>query len=314
MMAVAGPQVQAGTYAGNFNHYSTVATIEQGLGLPCLANACTASTLPAFGGGPLAPSVSITQPASGSSVSGTVTAAGTAAAQGGASISQVQVSVDNGSPQTAAGTTSWSAGIDTTSLANGTHTITATATDSNNLTATASITVNVSNGATACPAAPSGATELSGNVSVESSRTGWTGKYNSQSVVTRVQPAGGSYDGLWALQVAPASGTSGAAGLSNASPVWVTNTAAGQVYEGSVLVNPSVAGEKVSLLVKETTSGGTKVASHVTTITTASGWQQITSTYTAQNSGDYIRYSVYSSNFASSSQNFLADCLSLWSP
>jgi hypothetical protein len=42
--------------------------------------------------------------------------------------------------------------------------------------------------------------------------------------------------------------------------------------------------------------------------------QQITSTYTAKNSGDYIRYSVYASNFASSSQNFLADCLSLWSP
>ncbi|HEX5297053.1 MAG TPA: alkaline phosphatase family protein [Streptosporangiaceae bacterium] len=314
MMAVTGPQVQAGTYAGHFDHYSTVATIEQGLGLPCLANACAASTLPAFGGGLLPPSVSITQPASGSTVSGTATVAGTAAAQGGASISQVQVSVDNGTPQTATGTTSWSAGIDTTSLASGTHTITATVTDSNNLSATASITVNVSNGATACPAPPSGATELSGNVSVESGQTGWTGKYNSQSVVTRVEPAGGSYDGLWALQVAPASGTSGAAGVSNANPVWVTNTAAGQVYEGSVLVNPSVAGEKVSLLVKETTSSGTKVASHVTTITTASGWQQITSTYTAQNSGDYIRYSVYASNFASSSQNFLADCLSLWSP
>ena len=151
-------------------------------------------------------------------------------------------------------------------------------------------------------------------MSVEGGQTGWTGKYNSHSVVTRVQPAGGSYDGLWALQVTPASGTSGAAGISNANPIWVTNTAAGQVYEGSVFVNPSVAGEKVSLVVKETTSGGTSVASHVTTITAASGWQQITSTYTAKNSGDYIRYVVYASNFASSSQNFLADCLSLWSP
>ena len=37
-------------------------------------------------------------------------------------------------------------------------------------------------------------------------------------------------------------------------------------------------------------------------------------TYTAQNSGDYIRYSVYASNFANFSQNFLADCLSLWGP
>ena len=87
--------------------------------------------------------------------------------------------------------------------------------------------------------------------------------------------------------------------------IWVTNTAAGQVYEGSVFVNPSAAGETVSLVVRETTPGGSSVGEHVTTITTASGWQQITSTYTAKNSGDYIRYSVYASNFASSSQNFL---------
>jgi phosphatidylinositol-3-phosphatase len=314
MMAVTGPQVQAGTYTGYFDHYSTLATIEQGLGLPCLANACTASIFPIFGSTPQPPSVSITQPANGSTVAGTVTVAGTATAQGSATISQVQVSIDNGTPQTATGTTNWSASINTTSLANGTHTVTATATDSNNLTATTSITINVSNSGTSCPAPPAGATELSGNVSVETGQTGWTGKYNSQSVTTRVQPAGGSYDGLWALQVAPASGASGAAGVNNTSPVWVTNTAAGQVYEGSVFVNPSAAGETVSLVVRETTSGGTSVGEHVTTITAASGWQQVTSTYTAKNSGDYIRYSVYASNFASSSQNFLADCLSLWSP
>jgi hypothetical protein len=163
----------------------------------------------------LPPAVSITQPANGSTVSGTVTVAGTAAAQGGVSISQVQVSVDNGAVQTATGTTSWSASIDTTSLTDGTHTITATATDSNNVTATASITINVGNGSTSCPAPPSGATEHSGNVSVESNQTGWTGKYNSNSAVTRVEPAGGSYDGLRALQVALKSGTSGAAGASN---------------------------------------------------------------------------------------------------
>jgi hypothetical protein len=43
-------------------------------------------------------------------------------------------------------------------------------------------------------------------------------------------------------------------------------------------------------------------------------WHQITSSYTADDSGDSIRYFVYASNFASSSQDFLADCLSLWSP
>jgi phosphatidylinositol-3-phosphatase len=49
MMIVLGPQVQPGTYTGDYNHYSTTATVEQGLGFPCLANACTASTLPVFG-------------------------------------------------------------------------------------------------------------------------------------------------------------------------------------------------------------------------------------------------------------------------
>jgi hypothetical protein len=108
----------------------------------------------------------------------------------------------------------------------------------------ASITINVRNGSTSCLAPPSGATELSGNISVESNQTGWTGKYNSNSAVTRVVPTGGSYDGLWALHVALTSGTSGAAGVNNANPIWVTNTAAGRVYQGSVFVNPSVAGER----------------------------------------------------------------------
>jgi len=49
MMVVTGPQVKAGTYAGYYDHYSTAATTEQGLGLPCLANACTANTFPVFG-------------------------------------------------------------------------------------------------------------------------------------------------------------------------------------------------------------------------------------------------------------------------
>jgi hypothetical protein len=65
MMLVLGPQVQAGTYLGYYDHYSALAAIEQGLGLSCLANACTASTLPAFGGGAQAPSVSITKPIPG---------------------------------------------------------------------------------------------------------------------------------------------------------------------------------------------------------------------------------------------------------
>jgi phosphatidylinositol-3-phosphatase len=49
MMIVTGPQVKAGTYAADYNHYSTLRTVEDGLGLPCLANACKASDLAVFG-------------------------------------------------------------------------------------------------------------------------------------------------------------------------------------------------------------------------------------------------------------------------
>ncbi len=172
--------------------------------------------------------------------------------------------------------------------------------------------------ATSCPATAPSATELSGNVSLETTQSGWTGVYNANSVNTRVQAAGGSYDGSWALQVAPKA--AGAAGVNNANPVWVPGppgiaTTAGQVYTGSAFVAANTPGEQITLLVRETTPAGTGVSSHATLITASgTGWQQITSGYTAKNAGDLIRYSLYASSFASTAQHFLADCLSLQTP
>jgi hypothetical protein len=48
MMAVLGGQVNIGTYSGTYNHYSALRTIEDGLGVPCLNNACSAVDLPVF--------------------------------------------------------------------------------------------------------------------------------------------------------------------------------------------------------------------------------------------------------------------------
>jgi hypothetical protein len=48
MLLVLGPQVVPGTYGGYYDHYSTLATTQEGLGLPCLAGACTARPLPIF--------------------------------------------------------------------------------------------------------------------------------------------------------------------------------------------------------------------------------------------------------------------------
>lgn len=308
-----------------FDHYSITKTVEDAFGLPYLAHAGDAQTNSLAGHfgipAPLprpTPVVTISQPTSGSTVSGTLTVGGTVADS--ASVTQVQVSVDGGTPVTATGTTTWSTSLNTSSLSNGTHTITATATDAYGDTGSASVPVTVENATTSCPATPSGATELSGNVSVETNQNGWTGVYNADSSVTRIEPAGGSYDGSWALQIAPKKGDSGAAGVNNANPVWVpgppgTTTTAGEAFTGSVFVSANTPGEQVTLLIRETTTSGTAVGSHTTTVTLSdTNWHQITSAYTAKNSGDMIRYFLYGSNFASSGQNFLADCLSLQTP
>lgn len=309
-----------------FDHYSITKTVEDLFGQPYLAHAGDAQTSSLLGhfGIPAAvttnpsPQVSITAPASNSTVSGTLTVSGTATDSAG--ISQVQVSVDNGTPQVASGTTSWTASIDTTALTNGTHTINVQATDPDGNVGTASVTVTVSNTTTvtSCPATPAGTTELSGNLSLETSQTGWTGIYNSNSVNTRVESAGGSYDGSWALQVTPKA--AGIAGVNNVNPIWVPGapglaTTAGQVYTGSAFVEASVRGETFSLKVRETTPSGTTVSSHTTTVTLSdTSWHQITSAYTAKEKGNLIRYSLYVANFASSGQHFLADCLSLQTP
>ena len=87
------------------------------------------------------------------------------------------------------------------------------------------------------------------------------------------------------------------------------------MYTGSAFVEASVPGEKVTLLVRETTPKGTSVGSHATTVTLSdTKWHQITSAYTAKGTGNVIRYSLYASNFASSGQHFLADCMSLQTP
>ncbi len=309
-----------------FDHYSITKTVDDLFGLPYLANAGAAQTsslighfgIPSTVTSTPTPAVTILQPASSGTVSGSVTVSGTAGDSAG--ITQVQLSVDGGTPQTLSGTTYWSTPIDTTTLANGPHTVTVQATDAAGNTGSASITIDVQNSATACPAPAAGVTELSGNVSVESGQAGWTGTYNSKSSVTRVEPSGGSYDGSWALQVAPKAGDSGAAGVDNAKPAWVpgppgTATTAGQKYTGSVFVKAGTAGEKVSLLVSEVTPSGSAVGSHTSTVTlNGTGWHRITSAYTAQTTGDVLRYRLYAHNLASSSQNFLADCLSLQTP
>jgi hypothetical protein len=104
-------------------------------------------------------------------VSGSVAVSGTAADD--VSLAKVELSVDGGSYQPAQGTSSWASTVDSTKLANGSHTLTARATDGAGKTSTASITVSVSNSSSS-----GGGSQLvtpeGVKIEVASDVTGWT--------------------------------------------------------------------------------------------------------------------------------------------
>jgi hypothetical protein len=114
------------------------------------------------------PSVAITSPVSGFSVAGTVSVSGTASDS--VSITSVQVAIDGGNYAPASGTNIWSFNLNTNSLSNGAHSLTAQVTDAANISATSStVAITVNNGSTAsnCTlfASPSGNDSNSGSSS-----------------------------------------------------------------------------------------------------------------------------------------------------
>jgi hypothetical protein len=93
---------------------------------------------------PSAPTVAITAPAPGSTVSGMLNVTGTASSTLG--LRSVQLSVDGGSFSNTSGTTNWAFPLDTTALANGAHTLTAQASDTaGNTTTSAPLSLVVNN-------------------------------------------------------------------------------------------------------------------------------------------------------------------------
>ena len=114
------------------------------------------------GSPPTPPTVSITAPSTNSTVSGTVTASATATASGTLTVAGVQFQLDStnlGSalPPGAPYTMSWG----TTNYANGSHTLTAIATDSGGNTATSSISVTINNVVTSPPSSGAAWQDLS---------------------------------------------------------------------------------------------------------------------------------------------------------
>lgn len=112
----------------------------------------------------VAPTVSLTAPASGASLTGTTTLSATATDN--VAVSSVQFKVDGTNIGTADTTSPYSVSWDTTSIANGAHTLTAVATDSSgNSTTSASVAVTVTN------QAPQAATSIWPNTAVPTTPT-----------------------------------------------------------------------------------------------------------------------------------------------
>lgn len=117
-----------------------------------LVVALTLCVSAAFAGKPVVPTVSITAPANGATVSGTAVAISADCAGGGSgvTVAGVTYAVDGGAavamtgPNGAASGT-WTANWDSTKVSDGSHTIAVTAKNSSNKTATSSVTVTTSN-------------------------------------------------------------------------------------------------------------------------------------------------------------------------
>jgi hypothetical protein len=112
------------------------------------------------------PTVVISSPANGATVSGSISVSGTASDS--VSISSVQVALDGGSYSNASGTNSWSFNLNTASLPNGSHTLMAKVGDAAGISATSTpVSITVNNGATAADctlfASPSGNNANSGS-------------------------------------------------------------------------------------------------------------------------------------------------------
>jgi Bacterial Ig domain len=98
------------------------------------------------------PGIALTAPVSGVTVSGTITVSGTASDN--VAVANVDVRIDNGAFSPATGTNSWSFSWLTTAVPDGSHSITARATDTSGNTSSASITVSVLNATPPPPPPP----------------------------------------------------------------------------------------------------------------------------------------------------------------
>jgi hypothetical protein len=175
------------------------------------------------------PTVAISFPTSGASLSGAVNVSGTAS--DAVSLTSVEVSVDNGTFSSASGTNNWSFNLNTNSLTNGAHTLTAQATDAAGITATSSpLAITVNNGTLAadCTLFASASGNDGNSGSSPSSPKTFTGAAAATQPGSVVCLLGGTYS-LASTFSPPASGTPSSWIVYKAygdSPVYINYTGA----------------------------------------------------------------------------------------
>ena len=152
------------------------------------------------------PTVTITAPAGGATVAGAIDVVADASDDIG--VTQVEFFVDGGSIGTDGnGGDGWSVAWDTTTVGNGGHTLSATATDTGGQTGSDSISVTVANSDTTPPAPPSGLVAAAGDAAVDLSWTENTDPDLAGYTVYRSTASGGPYSAVTASLLLNASYT-----------------------------------------------------------------------------------------------------------
>ncbi len=125
------------------------------------------------GGDTTPPTISISSPSNGATVSSTITVSGIASDN--VAVSSVSLSIDGGSYQSVSGTTNWNYSLNTASLSNGSHTLVAKATDSSGntgISGTVTITVNNASPDVTPPSVPTGL--AASNITTSTISLAWT--------------------------------------------------------------------------------------------------------------------------------------------
>ena len=208
------------------------------------------STTPAPAMDSTAPTISLTSPAANATVSATVTV--TANATDNVGVAAVQFKLDGANLGTEVTSSPFSTTLNTTTLANGAHTLSAVARDAaGNMASASNVSVNVSNTTVASGSTGSGSTSTSGSTSSTTPSTSTSTATNGTGVVWMddALPAGAglssgwnwvtgnpaAYSGSKALQTVVASGQQDF-GFNWAAPLAFTT---GDVFVAYVYLDPA---------------------------------------------------------------------------